>query len=91
MTVDDEGFLWVALWGGGAVHRYDPSGRLAGVVRLPVTNVSSCCFGGADGATLFVTTSRQGLSAERREAEPDAGRIFRVTPGVGGPPATPFG
>jgi len=91
MTVDDEGCLWVALWGGGAVHRYDPAGRLARVVRLPVTNVSSCCFGGPGGSTLFVTTSRQGLSDARREAEPDAGRIFRVDPGVSGPPGFPFG
>jgi sugar lactone lactonase YvrE len=90
MTVDDEGSLWVALWGGGAVHRYDPSGRLTGVVRLPVTNVSSCCFGGPGGTTLFVTTSRQGLSDEQKEAEPDAGRIFRVVPGVSGPPASRF-
>lgn len=91
MHVDDEGFLWVALWGGGAVHRYDPSGRLTATVRLPVTNVSSCCFGGPDRSTLFITTSQQGLSPERRAAEPDAGRVFRVDAGVSGPPATPFG
>jgi sugar lactone lactonase YvrE len=91
MTVDDEGFLWVALWGGGAVRRYDPSGRPVATVRLPVTNVSSCAFGGPGDATLFVTTSQQGLSPEQRAAEPDAGRIFRVDPGVSGPPATPFG
>ncbi len=91
MTLDDEGFLWVALWGGGAVHRYDPEGRLAATVRLPVTNVSSCCFGGPGGATLFVTTSRHGLTPERRDAEPDAGRIFRVDPGVTGPAAVAYG
>jgi sugar lactone lactonase YvrE len=91
MTRDDEGFLWVALWGGGAVRRYDPSGRPAGIVHLPVTNVSSCNFGGPGGTTLFITTSQQGLSPEQKEAEPDAGRIFRVEPGVSGPPATPFG
>jgi len=91
MTLDDEGFLWVALWGGGAVRRYDPSGRPAGIVHLPVTNVSSCAFGGRDGTTLFITTSRQGLSERQKAAEPDAGRIFRVEPGVSGPPATPFG
>jgi sugar lactone lactonase YvrE len=55
-----------------------------------VTNVSSCCFGGPDGATLFVTTSRQGLSPEQLAAEPDAGRIFRVDPGVTGRPGTRF-
>ncbi|MDN3357401.1 SMP-30/gluconolactonase/LRE family protein [Actinomadura sp. DC4] len=88
MTLDDEGFLWVALWGGGAVRRYDPAGRPAGVVHLPVTNVSSCCFA---GTTLLITTSQQGLSAERRAAEPDAGRIFKAETGVSGPHTTPFG
>jgi sugar lactone lactonase YvrE len=86
MTVDDEGLLWVALWGGGAVHRYEPSGRRVATVRLPVTNVSSCCFGGADRATLFVTTSQQGL----RTPEPEAGHVYRVEPGVSGPTATAF-
>ena len=91
MTLDDEGYLWVALWGGGAVRRYDPSGGPAGIVHLPVTNVSSCTFGGPGGTTLFITTSQQGLSEQQKAAEPDAGRIFRVDPGVSGPPATPFG
>jgi sugar lactone lactonase YvrE len=91
MTLDDEGCLWVALWGGGAVRRYDPSGRPAGIVHLPVTNVSSCAFGGPGGTTLFVTTSQQGLSEQQKAAEPDAGRIFRADPGVSGPPATAFG
>lgn len=91
MNIDDEGFLWVALWGGGAVHRYDPSGRLVATVRVPaVTNVSSCCFGGPDRSTLFITTSQQGLSDAQRAKEPDAGRIWRVDAGVSGPPAAPF-
>jgi sugar lactone lactonase YvrE len=89
MSVDDEGFLWVALWGGGAVH--DPSGRHVATVRVPVTNVTSCCFGGPDRSTLFITTSQHGLTPEQRAAEPDAGRVFRVEPGVAGPLATPYG
>ena len=91
MTIDDEGFLWVALWDGGAVRRFDPSGRPAGTVHVPATKVTSCCFGGPGGTTLFITTSQLGLSAEQRKAEPDAGRVFRVEPGVSGRPATPFG
>lgn len=87
MTVDDEGCLWVAMWGGGRVCRYSPEGQLLATVRLPVTNVSSCCFGGADGRTLFMTTSRLELTAP----EPDAGRIFRVDAGVSGPPAAAYG
>ncbi len=90
MSVDDEGCLWVALWGGGAVHRYDPSGRLLATVGVPVTNVTSCCFGGPDRTTLFVTTSRHGRTPEQLAAEPHSGRVFRVEAGVSGPTATPY-
>lgn len=86
MCVDDEGCLWVALWGGSRVCRYAPDGRLLATAALPATNVTSCCFGGADRSTLFVTTSRVGLDTP----EPDAGRIFRIAAGVSGPPATPY-
>jgi sugar lactone lactonase YvrE len=90
MTVDDEGLLWVAIWGGSAVHRYEPTGRLVTTVAVPATNTSCCCFGGADGSTLFISTSRQDLTPEQQQAEPDAGRIFRVDPGVTGPTAWPY-
>lgn len=86
MAADDEGCLWVAMWGGGRVCRFDPRGRLLATVRLPVTNVSSCCFGGADRSTLFITTSRVGLD----EPEADAGRVFRVDAGVTGPAASAY-
>lgn len=86
MTVDDEGCLWVAMWGASQVRRYDPTGRLLGTVRVPVTNVSSCCFGGPDRSTLFITTSQVGLATP----EPDAGRIFQVAAGVSGPPAAAY-
>jgi sugar lactone lactonase YvrE len=88
MAVDDEGCLWVALWGGSAVRRYDPLGRHIGTVKVPASHTSSCCFGA--GTTLFITTSRLDLSPERLAAEPDAGRVFRVDVGVGGPSATPY-
>lgn len=90
MSVDDEGHLWVALWGGGAVHRYDPSGHLVTTVRVPVTNVTSCCFGGPDRTTLFITTSRNARTPEQLAAEPLSGHVFQVTPGVTGPTATPY-
>lgn len=87
MAVDDEGGVWVALWGGGAVHRYTPSGELDAVVQVPVTNVTSCAFGGADLRTLYITTSRQGLA----EPEPHAGGLFAVETGVAGAPVHAFG
>lgn len=90
MTIDAEGGLWVALWGGGAVHRY-LEGRLAQVISLPVSQPTSCTFGGAELDELFVTSAREGLSLEQRAAEPLAGAVFRVRPGVRGLPAAVFG
>ncbi|MGZ4300633.1 MAG: SMP-30/gluconolactonase/LRE family protein [Gaiellaceae bacterium] len=78
LTVDDEGGVWVALYGGSCVHRYDESGRLDAVLEVPALNVTSCCFGGEDGRSLFVTT-----------AAPD-GNVYVTQPGVSGPPAHVF-
>ena len=57
MTIDREGFLWVALWNGGAVHRYSPSGELDTVVEVEATNVTCCTFGGPDLTELYITTA----------------------------------
>jgi sugar lactone lactonase YvrE len=84
LTVDAEGFLWVALYGGGAVRRYSPEGRLDAVVELPVSLVTSCAFGDDDLGTLYITSASRGLDAAAREREPGAGGLFRVRPGVSG-------
>ena len=65
LTVDAEGCVWVALHGGWGLHRYSPDGELVAVVDLPVARITSCCFGGDDLRDLYVTTRREGLSAER--------------------------
>ena len=79
LAVDDEGGVWLALWGGHAVRRYGADGRLEAQVELPAAHVTACCFGGPTRRTLFITT-----------AAPD-GRLYVVEDaGVAGPPATPF-
>jgi sugar lactone lactonase YvrE len=85
LAVDAEGGIWVALWGGGAVHRYTPEGSLDGRIQLPVSQVTSCCFGGPDLSTLYVTSAARGA-----EHEPLAGALFACRPGVSGLPTTPF-
>ena len=60
LCVDHEGYVWVGLWGGSAVHRYAPDGRLDAIVRVPASQVTSCAFGGPDGSILFITTARVG-------------------------------
>jgi sugar lactone lactonase YvrE len=87
MAIDEEDGIWVALWGGGAVHRYDSDGRLDLVVDLPVSNVTACTFGGSELRTLFITTSRQGLGPAD---EPDAGAVFRYDASVRGAPQHAF-
>ena len=86
LTTDVDGGVWVALWQGGAVHRYDASGALSEVITLPVSQVTSCTFGGDDHCDLFVTTSRH----EEAAPHPAAGSVFRVSTGVRGTPVLPF-
>ena len=87
MTVDAEGCLWVAFWGGSAVRRYTPDGSLLQEVALPVRQVSCCAFGGPDQGDLYITTAARGLSVRELEHQPAAGGLFRCRPGVTGPPA----
>jgi sugar lactone lactonase YvrE len=90
LTVDADGCIWTALWGGGAVLRLDPGGRLIGEVDMPVSQPTSCCFGGPDLATLFVSSARVGLSPDALNAQDQAGMLMQCTPGVRGRPASPF-
>ena len=78
LAVDDEGCIWLALWGGSAIRRYDPSGRLERTVPVPAKNPTACAFAGERGDLLVITS-----------AAPD-GRLFVHDPGVAGPPAQPF-
>ncbi|NUQ66630.1 MAG: SMP-30/gluconolactonase/LRE family protein [Pirellulales bacterium] len=91
MTIDADGMLWVAHWGGGRVNRWDPgTGRLLSTVLVPASRTTSCAFGGPDLATLYITTARTGMTAEALAAEPQAGALFAVRPGVQGLPAFEF-
>lgn len=87
MTVDADGCVWVALFGGGVLRRYDPDGTLMTVVELPVRHPTSIAFGGPDLATMFVTTSRHKLTPEERADHPNAGAILVIDAGVRGRPA----
>jgi sugar lactone lactonase YvrE len=90
LTVDVEGGVWVCLFGGAAVRRYDADGTLDEVVDLPVTNPTSPVFGGADLRTLYLTSARHGLTDEQLAAEPLAGAVLALEPGVRGLPGNRF-
>jgi sugar lactone lactonase YvrE len=83
-TVDAEGFLWTAVYGGGRLHRYAPDGRLDRVVPLPMTQPTSCAFGGHRLDVLYVTSASQRLTPEALAREPYAGAVIAADVGVRG-------
>lgn len=90
MTVDAEGYLWVAVWGASEVRRYAPDGTPVARIELPVTQVTSCTFGGDDLGDLYITTGSHNMSQEQLASQPHAGGLFRCRPGVSGAPAFAF-
>jgi sugar lactone lactonase YvrE len=86
LTIDAEGYLWVALWDGWQVRRYSPTGGLDTVIELPIARPTCCALGGADFRDLFITTAAPD-SADERETQALAGRVFRARVDVAGLPA----
>lgn len=88
LTVDADGYVWVAMFAGGALRRFTPAGHQDAVLPLPVSQPTSCAFGGPGMADLFVTTAYRDLSEAQRAAEPLAGRLLRLRPGPIGLPSS---
>ena len=89
-TVDTEGYLWSAEYGGGRVVRYTPDGTVDKVVNLPVANVTCPTFGGTDYKTLFITTASQRLAESELAEQPLAGGLFACEVTVAGLPEPIF-
>ena len=83
-TVDEEGYLWNAQCGGWQLVRYAPDGSIDRTVPLPVQYPTSCTFGGWNGATLYVTTAVWDLDEVQLAAQPFAGGVLALEPGVRG-------
>ena len=81
MCLDADEHLWVAYFEGRRLVRYTPAGSADRVVELPVSQVTSCCFGDVTLDTLYISTARENFSPQRRSAEPAAGSLFRVRTG----------
>jgi sugar lactone lactonase YvrE len=83
-AVDAEGYVWNAQWGAWRIVRYAPDGSIDRIVQFPVSQVSSCAFGGPDLRTLYCTSAREGLGESDLAAQPLAGGLFAFEPGVAG-------
>lgn len=89
-TVDAQGYVWSAQWGGGCVTRYAPDGRIDRVLELPVSQPTCVAFGGPNLDLLFVTTARVGLSADALAAQTGAGDVLVYNVEVHGLPENRF-
>lgn len=91
MTIDRDGMLWVAHWGGGCVSRWNPhTGEQLAKIEVPAKNVTSCTFGGDAFDELYITTARDGMSEEELQRWPHAGGLFKFKAGVQGMEANIF-
>ena len=83
-TVDAEGGLWVAFFGGGCVRRFDADATQTDEVRLPVSNATKLALGGPDLTTAYITTAKWLLDDAALAAEPLAGAVFSFTAAIPG-------
>jgi sugar lactone lactonase YvrE len=90
LTVDAAGHLWVAIYGGGRVHRYTADGVLREALHVPAVETTACAFAGSGLHRLYVTTATEQWSDEKRRADPYAGVVYRFDTNSTGRPAAPF-
>lgn len=91
MTSDRRGNLWIAMWGGAQVTKWDPNtGQLLERTPIPAKNVSSCVFGGKDMNELYITSARKGLDEATLAQYPLTGGLFRLQTDVEGMPTFEF-
>lgn len=91
MAIDAEDKLWVGMWNGNAVVRFDPeTGEMMSKIPIPAHNVTACAFGGRDLDILYITTASVDMTHDEQQGYPQAGSLFSVRPGVKGVPSTLF-
>lgn len=83
MTIDADGYVWSAVWGGSCIVRFTPDGKESARIKLPTVRVSSLTFGGQDYDDIYVTTAG---GDERARYGAGAGSLFRIRAGVKGVP-----
>ena len=90
LSVDAEGYVWLAIWDGWRVARYTPDGQIDREINMPVPRPTSCCFGGADLKTLYITSARVRMSQASLNEAPLSGALFELPVSVPGQPIAEF-
>jgi sugar lactone lactonase YvrE len=90
LTVDQDGFVWSARWGGSCIERYDPDGKVERTIPIPARSPTSMAFGGDDLRDLYITSARNALKEEERKHPSADGDLFCLRVDVGGFPEPLF-
>lgn len=91
MTSDLQGNVWIAMWGGAQITKWNPgTGKLLEQIPVPVIQPSSCAFGGKSMNELFITSARKDLDEAALKRYPLSGGVFRLETDVEGMPAFEF-
>lgn len=86
LTVDSEGYLWSCHWNGWQITRYKPTGEIDGIIPMPIPRPTSCCLGGQELKTLYVTSASVGLPTSVLNDAPQSGHVFALQVDVKGLP-----
>jgi D-xylonolactonase len=84
MTIDRDGGIWIAHWGGSCVSRFTPAGVRERSIQLPTSQITNCVFAGEDLDRMFVTSAADGVD------DPLGGALFEIDPGCVGLPARTY-
>jgi D-xylonolactonase len=91
MTIDAQGHIWIAFWGGACVRQFTADGHFMHQIDLPALQITSVAFGGENLDTLLVTRARNGMTAEQLAQYPQSGAVFSIQCGTGGVKPNTFG
>jgi sugar lactone lactonase YvrE len=75
-ALDEEGNVWLAVWGDASVHKYSQEGKLLDKVELRALQPTSCAFGGEHMDEMLITTAAEGMTEEQLEQYPDSGKVL---------------
>lgn len=82
LTVDIQGYLWSCHWDGWQITRYTPTGEIDSVIPMPIPRSTSCCFGGPDLTTLYITSASRDLNSAQLAYPPQSGMLFAIETGI---------
>lgn len=78
-TIDLDGNVWLAIWGGAVIHKYSSGGKLLDEIELSALQPTACAFGGSGGNEIFITTAVEGLTSSEIDKYPNSGKVLKLT------------